>query len=135
MMRIKRWYAVHDGGTKFYEVLFGRYETSTVVVQRWGAISSFGQVKVSTYGPNGEMEAVKVVNAKSKRGYTFKMDEQIVENDGQLEAYLVRTQKLVHNDVKWGLQQVLDAEQASGSRVSAVPKGPEPTRNEFWGSW
>ena len=81
-VRIKRWFAVHDGGTKFYQVIKLTSDESDkgFVVTHWGPYSAGGIHEPSAGGQNkvaeckssqAEWEADRAISAKRRRGYKF----------------------------------------------------------------
>lgn len=137
---LTRRYAEHTGGTKFYEVIYAHSGTDSCLIQRWGALGKYGQVKHTYFtGDNlaASREASRIVAGKQKRGYEFTGSESKVVIDGLeiSEAMRVWQGHSFNDDVYHELTRLLDSPEPTKPEAIVVSK-PEPVRDdELWGSW
>lgn len=137
-MKIERYYGEHEGGTKFYEILIATSGSKAVWARRWGAMGASGQTQISLIGAaDGVREAAKLMNTKRNRGYRFGPSELAeIDNDAQLRNYLVKHHHQVISAIYYPLVELI--KDVSPDLVLPDPPrmtGPEPARNQEWGSW
>lgn len=114
MAYLKIFQSLHEGNTKFYEVILSRNsETNeSYLTQHWGKVGTHGQFKHTSYASSrgAELEAAKIISGKQKRGYDFldeKRTEVEVDNATQLYRNIqLKINSIVASDVTDHLSQV-----------------------------
>lgn len=153
-INIQNYYAKHEEGTKFYELTTIRGDGSSVLIQRWGAISKYGQTKVTRYassnGAEKEMHSIK--HAKEKRGYSFggynsdnchtgdqatDFFRNSIGHRFDVTTFVDEARRLLHiTPAGLGPDGTVDTRGASdGAGVIDAKPLPELKRDEKWGSW
>lgn len=146
---------MHEGGTKFYEVIkfYNADAGKFVMVKRWGKSSSIhagGEVLIEQFkSARGlDAEADKVMRDKGKRGYNpqgpttgcplhdrgtgFKESDDLLT---QLTAHYGANADRVFREVTDDWTALSDAAASDDDDVISEEPTPEPDRGDTWGSW
>ena len=122
-------YALHEGGTKFYRVVyFERSDGTSLVVFNYGKNGTIGQIDVQKASEN---TAYTKIREKSRHGYTF--------TPSYIPVCVLQDSGLPH--LMWVRQEI--REFFAGDNISAdvtlTVTTPEPAQKErvdpLWGSW
>lgn len=155
---VKRFMRVHNGGSKFYEIisLWNGDNDRGVLIKRWGKvaqINSGGQTQMDEFTGQGQMDREFRGTAveKGRRGYTevpatgpsrqiwligddktLRLAKPLEVQEALVEHYQVKSQAD-------SIMQALNMRYVPGIEVpeDAVwsPEEPQPDRGESWGSW
>jgi hypothetical protein len=152
---IKSWFAVHETGTKFYQVFAISSSASprAYIVTHWGPYMlgvgclprEIGQCKaVEVKRGEADWEADRTMSSKLKRGYRFvpNLTKDIHESD-ELSSVLYRYFKASHAaQIYTGLtgDDSYTNPAVGGMNLEDLPRPPKPTedagpKHEEWGTW
>lgn len=162
---IKRWFALHDERTKYYQVFLVESETSPVayVVTHWGSYdvgavhypANMGQCKVKRVKKaEGQWEASRARDAKKNRGYRFEgqsVDEflgfeigkfrnrltQIFKDKDAIDMHVTLTDSLASSMSTPVMEEASEADLAHlfGTDREPTPKPKKEEKHAEWGSW
>lgn len=158
---IKRWFALHDGRTKYYQVFLVESEKSDTayVVTHWGSYdvgaehypANTGQCKIKRVKKSeGQWEASRARDAKKNRGYRFEgpSTSEFFDTDaGKFRVKLTQAFKSkdaleMHTTLTGSVGEDMstasdaDLDHLFGKKPAKAPEPtPEPPKHFEWGSW
>ena len=139
MIRTSRQYAVHVGGTKFYEVtcLWASNNHGMWTIFRWGKIGHAGENTLiwSDTFVEGSDKGRKKIAAKTKGGYTFKNNSiQDDELEGFMQQFAVQDAVRLRD---WFIANKADAYMpvVPSSASAPVVVVDRTVTDDQWGTW
>lgn len=156
-VNIKAQWATHEGGTKFYgAILFENNSGSSYLIKVHGPVGAKGRVIAEPYGAGGERgytEYLKIIDAKSRRGYNFREvlnrgtgdfrgghDEIVDSAVKMMQGMGVKMASAYKLDMLTAIRSLAKddvdlIEELTAAGITSMPKEPEIARSEEWGSW
>ena len=159
--KVKRWFALHDGRTKYYQVFLVESESSPTayVVTHWGSYdagsehfpANTGQCKIKRVKKSeGDWEASRARDAKKNRGYRFDGPSTEEFLDSEMGKFRNRLTQIFKGKDAIDMHTTLtgskgedmstasdtDLDHLFGKKPTKTPEpAPEQPKHAEWGSW